>query len=504
MSGHEKRYFKLYATRHVEENNNNQLRLFEAIDEQEEYDEPALIEAFNGEKFTRRFSVAKSRLYDLVMKSLHAYHATSSVDAELKMMLHMAEILFKKTLYRQCDRILQKAKKLALTHNKHTTLLEIRLWEKRIVEKDNYTGQDDATILHILEEDLNTIEIIKNYYTFWNLKSRFFLPLYKGGKVRNLEEKEKFNKILKHPLLQSDNEAISVEAKYLYHHIYSAHYFSVGDYEMSYKHMITNLDLIEENYILFKEEPNTYFSILANVIYIGNQLGKDEEVKSFFRKLKEFTDTLPSRDNADLEMRIFNSMKSLELTIYVQKGEYDMAMQLLPEIEEGLKRFDAKLSPLRKADFIFNIAILYFGMEMYSDALKHINRILNESSIDENEDLYSFSKFMSLILHYELGHFELLAYQTESTYRYLKKRNRAYKTEQTLVRFFKRLSSTPLGENDTLFEELNVQLKKLSEEPLERPSLEYFDFFSWIESKLEGKRYADLVKRKNSDKDAAA
>ena len=496
LTPHEKRYFKIYATRHVMEKNNVHIVVFDAVDQQEKYDEPAILKQFKGEKFIKRFAVTKSRLYELILKSLHAYHASSSVDAELKKMLHMAEILYKKTLYRQCDKLLKKAKKLALVHDKHTTLLEIRLWEKRILEKDNYSGQDDQAIKDILEEDLHTIELIKNYYTFWNLKSRFFLPLYKGGKVRNLEEKEKFNKILKDPHLQDEDMALTVEAKYLYHHIYSAHNFSTGDYEKSYQHMILNLRLIEDNFILFKEEPNTYFSILSNVIYIGNLLKKHQEILDHFEKLNKFVERLDQKDNVDLQMRVFSILKSLELTIHGQKGEYNRALEILPEVEGGLKKFDTKLSPLRKADFLFNIATVYFGLEQYSDSLKNVNKILNETRIDENEDLFSFSKFMSLVLHYELGHLELVVYQSESTYRYLKKRNRVFKTEQALIRFFKRLHQYDPNAVEP-FRELKEELCKLIEEPLEKAPFEYFDFISWCDSKILNRPFGDLIREKH-------
>lgn len=108
LTPHEKRYFKIYATRHVIEKNNVHIQVFDAVDEQKTYDEQTILDRFKGEKFVKRFAVTKSRLYELILKSLHAYHASSSVDAELKKMLHMAEILYKKTLYRQCDKLLKR------------------------------------------------------------------------------------------------------------------------------------------------------------------------------------------------------------------------------------------------------------------------------------------------------------------------------------------------------------------------------------------------------------
>ena len=62
MSKAEKRYFKLYSSRHTLGEKNNYSILFDAIDKQEEYDEGKLMKKFKGEAFTNRFSISKRRL----------------------------------------------------------------------------------------------------------------------------------------------------------------------------------------------------------------------------------------------------------------------------------------------------------------------------------------------------------------------------------------------------------------------------------------------------------
>ena len=66
---------------------NNYLVLFDAIDRQSEYDEVKLLNKFRNEPFVKRFSIAKSRMYNAILKSLDAYHANSSVEAQLKRQL---------------------------------------------------------------------------------------------------------------------------------------------------------------------------------------------------------------------------------------------------------------------------------------------------------------------------------------------------------------------------------------------------------------------------------
>ncbi|MDQ3193745.1 MAG: hypothetical protein M3P82_01970, partial [Bacteroidota bacterium] len=47
------------------------------------------------------------------------------------------------------------------------------------------------------------------------------------------------------------------------------------------------------------------------------------------------------------------------------------------------------------------------------------------------------------------------------------------------------------------FEELRDNLIDITEDPYERIALDYFDFVSWLESKIEKKTFADVIKAKS-------
>ena len=121
----EKRYFKVFASRHVIGDENNYEKLFDAIAAQEVYDEAELLTKFKNEAFVNRFSISKNRLYNSILKSLDTYHANSSADAQIKRQIHAAEILYKKGLYNQSKRLFRSAKKQAEKHEKITSLIEI-------------------------------------------------------------------------------------------------------------------------------------------------------------------------------------------------------------------------------------------------------------------------------------------------------------------------------------------------------------------------------------------
>jgi hypothetical protein len=499
LSKPEKRYFKIYASRHTLGEENNYIRLFDAIDKQAEYDEGAILKKFSKDIFINKYAIAKSRLYDQVLRSLDAFHANSSIDAQLKRDLHCAEILYKKTLYEQCARLLSSAKKLALKFEKHSTLLEIHDWEKKLIEKDNYAGHSDEDIIQLLKEDQRIAERIRNFNEYWNIKSRFFMFLNKKGKVRNQEELSNFKKIIDNTLLKVEPEALSTETKYLLYHIYSAYYFGIGDYQHSYENLQKNVELIESHTDIFREEPNIYFSILTNIIYVASQLKHYEEVFNYLKKLREVPQTFDIHRNEDLEIKLFSSANSIEITLYNNMGDYEKALALLPSIEEGLKRFSGKLNKLREAYFFFNIAVAFFGTAKYSLALKWNNKLLNNEHIEESQDIHCFSMIFNLIIHLELKNDELIPYTYKSLHRYLSTRNRVYNFETTFMNFVAKLMKTKNHEEQLQhYTNLYQELLPLSKDNFERSAFEYFDFLNWAKSKMEGISFRELAGMKAS------
>ncbi len=490
----EKRYFKLYSSRHTIGDKNNYQILFDAIDKQSEYNEDAIKAKFEKEAFIKKFSIAKSRLYDAILRSLDAYHANSSIDAQLKRLLHCSEILYKKTLYSQSFKTLRSAKKLAYKYEKHTTLLEIFMWEKMLIEKDNYTEIDEENLKQIINDDRIALQKISHFNEYWNIKSRLFYILNKKGKARTQEELEEFKEIIDNTLLKSEDKAQYYETKYLYYHIYSAYYFGIGDYSKSYKNLIKNVELIEDNIEMFKEEPNVYFSVLTNVIYVGSQLKKYDEVFLYLNKLRNLPEKMVIHNNEDLDIKLFSSAYSIELTIHYLTGNFEKGIELVPIIEEGFRLYKNKINNVRKAYIFFNIAILYFGAQDYSNALKWINKLLNDVDIDKTEDIHCFAQILNLLIHIELNNKRLIPYALRSTYRYLTTRNRVYKFENIVISFINKILKIKDEEKlENAYTNLLSELKSLKKDNFEKTAFEYFDFISWAESKVKRKSFKEII-----------
>jgi len=480
LSKPEKRYFKVFSSRHVIGDQNNYQRLFDAIDKQSEYDEAAILKKFAGEAFVSRFSIAKSRLYQSILKSLDAYHANSSIEAQLKRQIHCAEILYNKSLYQQSGKILHSAKKVAEKHEKITTLIEIRRWEKRLLEQQNYEGVEKKELKLILKEDQELIQRASLYDELWNAKSRVFKNLYSKGKVRSKKEQGKFKKIIDDLAMESKSVPQIAENQYLLNHTYSAYHYGVGDHEACYTHLLQNLDLIKSKPHLFSEEPNVFFSVLTNVINVATKLGRTDDAFKYLAELRSLPKNDEINSKEDLELRVFSISNSTELSLYAQSARYEEGLSLIPTIEEGLLMYEDKLSSVRKASFYFNIAVLLFGAGKPNEALKWINQLLNNIEIDKTQDIHCMAQLFNLVLHLELGNKSLLPYTLRSTQRYLQTREKVYQFENVFLKFVNELLKVRKDKSDDeLYRLLQSELGELNKDPFEQTVNEYFHFEVW-------------------------
>jgi hypothetical protein len=107
-------------------------------------------------------------------------------------------------------------------------------------------------------------------------------------------------------------------------------------------------------------------------------------------------------------------------------------------------------------------------------------------------DLRTESRVLFLIIHYELGNYDLLEYAVKSTYRYLRKMKSLKGIESLILLFIKKLSSVSerRGVIDLLME-LKESLLTFKEELMDYG----FNYLAWIDSKNSGVKYSDAVKK---------
>jgi len=482
----EKRHFKLFAS-HNGDNSDNKvyLKLFDAI--------AAIL---NKEKAIKPSYISRLKLYlyNLILRSLRNYNTNRSTATKLKEMLLDVESLYEKGLFSQCQKILKKAKQLAAQYEKHLQIFEIIHWERIIMRDKNFIGISKKG----LEEDFKKEEVIltqfKNKIDYAQLMDSFLLFNVKFSSViRSNKELKLYNKIFSHPLLSEDHKALSYDAKRNYYWMHARYNMIKGEVMSAYKYSKKMLELVEDHPEIVKEEPGSIITPLNTLIISQHLLKKYKEALITINKLRAISIT-----SVSLQTKIFEQSYTNEFHLYIVTGAFEKGSAIIDEVKSGLKLYEENLNMEGKMIFYFNIAYIHFGVGDYNNAIEWANKILNETNIKIREDLHAVTRIFNLIIHFELGNESMLDSLVRSTYRFLYQRERLYKFETIVLDFIRKKLPKVITQKELLlvFKELKQELEEIIKDPFERKALEYFDFISWLESKIENKSFAEIVKEK--------
>lgn len=484
MTKAEKRYFTIYSSHHVIGAKNSYLSLFDAIESQKKYNEEELLDLVKHYPFARRLSLTKNRLYTAILKSLDAFYAGASPEMQAKRLIERAAILYRKSLYDQSRKILHQSRKIAEKNELPLILEEISRWEKRLIEKNGYSGITTTQLRHMKERDERNVGIIHQHNELWNIKSNLLLALYQNGKVRSENDVVGFRHLIEDAAAKTAAQFNDTENTYLTNHLWSVYHFSIGEYEACYPYLKKLISLSAMKPEFFKQDPSMLPAIISNAVFVGISLGRKKEAYSWFERLKKITTQNHESATADMQIRMFSLRTSTELTLYIKSGDYNRGLAALPRIEEGLEKFDSKLSDIRKTHLLFNMTIILFNCGRYHEALGTLNRILNMPNADKRTDIFCMSQVLNLIIHFELGNIDLLGYALRSARRYLVSRKKVYHFEKIILTFINEMIKKRRTKTDAeMFNELAASLRPLQDNKFESAVFEYFDFLGWATSK---------------------
>ena len=497
MSKSEKRFFKLMSS--LQTGEKNYIRLFDTIELQETYNEAEIRKAFKKETFIKHLPSEKNHLHKLIMKSLRAYYANISLSAQIKEQINDIDILFNKALYQQCRKALEKVKKQAYHFEKFFFILEIINLEKKLIDMEVHFGLMNIDLNDLLEKENNVISQSENFGKYQVVFSKLNYLVRQNMIPRSAQEKLFIENILNESLMKDESQALSISAKIVYHHIKGLYYANNAKTTDKTLYHFTNLvKLMDENPHLIKEMPKRYLSAINNSIFCNLSKNNYEICFNIIDKMRSLL-TLQEFSSIDLQLKIFTSSYNAELLVYNDLGEFHKAVKLIQPIAAGLKKYDGKINKEEVVIFYYNISAVCFGNADYHKALAWNNKILNESVNELRQDLYSFSRLMNLIIHYELGNIQLIEYAIRSTFRFYANKKKTYKFEAVVLNFVKQIIKVKKGTSpEPVFKAFKSELEEVMQDEFEKVALQYFDFISWAESKIEKITFAEVIGRKRN------
>lgn len=495
LSQSEKRHFKIYASRHVIGGENNYVKLFDAIDAQNEYDEEELLKS---EKYIRQLPLLKTRLYKIILKSLEGFEG--DVEFELRSLLNQANFLYRKGLFRQYFKLLDKAYNKAKKHDMYSHVAEIVLL--KLTGKDRYRINDIRELQDLLDEGEWATTNLMNQAFYLKLFKQYHFYMNKAGMQHPDKHKlSEINRLMRSPFLRDETKALNVQSKRYFHIIHENYNMTINNWPRSFVHGKKRLELLELNPSLIAVHPNLFLASMRSVLVQSAVLKKYREAENYLEQLRAAPEKYRFKPDKRGRALIFLAVHEFEIDKILFLGEFSKGCAMIPAMEKELIEHEETIPEGHRAHFYLWFVTLYFGNGQFRKSLKYLNHLLSgfktiQQTMDS--DKYSTALFTTIIIHYELKDFEALPYIIRATYRHLRKKEMLFKFEKIILGFIRKTLpalNTPKELTDA-FKTLKTAIEKVLNDPEEPSPLIYIDYVSWIESKIENKPYAEVVKEK--------
>jgi hypothetical protein len=367
------------------------------------------------------------------------------------------------------------------------------VWEERLLVESVELDELELLLQSSLEEETRQLDIRKNAAEYRHLYNRIQLVNKRIKEARTEDELSRFSAIREHPLLRTIDKALSFDAKNYFYGIHLIYFHAKGDNHKCLELARKQVELIESYPDTVQEHAKLYLSALNNILLCQIHLHNYSEFDLVITKLR----AIPLK-SITLECNRFVTAGTFEMVRYLDTGDFQKSVGLRKDLVSGLLAYADKINPIEKITLLYNLFYSYFGTGDYSKALEIINQLLNRYQKELRYDVQGAVRILNIILHFELGNNLLLQYNAVSTYRFLAKSKRLYKLETVVLNFIRkkmRHLQSPKAQLKA-FVDLRTELLELENHPFEKKALEYFDYISWLDSKIENRSFEEVVKAK--------
>ncbi len=489
----EKRNFKLYAGRNTGGTELKMVHVFDAIDKMHYYDEELLMKKNNiGSK--AQLANVKAHLYKQVLNSLRLIKTNENIDMQLHEQLDHARILYNKGLYLHSLKILDKVKETAAIHHQDSVLGQAISLEKKIEtlhitrSLQNRAEQLSAESLAVNTKRLNITKLS-------NLALLLYSWYIKNGHARNADDVRTLDKFFKDHMQDiAVNDINFYEQLYLYQS-FTWYAFIKQNFLDYYKYTSKWVQLFDEEPSMIPLETAHYIKglhNLLNALFDIKYYSKNEEV---LKKFETFAQSDIAKQNENIEAQTFIYYKSGKLNRYISTGSFYKGIILIPKILDGLKKFGHLIDEHRILVLNYKIATIYFGQGDYDTCIDYLRKIINDNP-GLRTDIQCYARLLHLIAHYELGNYDIIESLTKSVYRFMAKMQNLTRVEEEMLAFIRRSFNLNPRKVHHAFTSFYETIKQFENSPLEARAYAYLDVHSWVESKLEGKPMAAIIKEK--------
>ncbi|MEO5642718.1 MAG: hypothetical protein ABIQ40_18435 [Bacteroidia bacterium] len=475
LTQNEKRYFRVFSN--TRGNDKNYVRVFDALDKMTTYDSKILNKKLAAYKIN--ISYEKNYLYKQLLKMLRAFYTESSAVMELQDTLKTIEILYRKRLTAQCQKLVDNGIGIAKKYELWNFHLELIEWQYRIYGRTGNYRKLSVYEAEGFSDKQRLTELIFAYAVIQKEIYSIVIISQGQGEYTTKETRAEIKNKMKSQLLLLKKYQNSFRiTDLLYSTLYLSAYFS-GDMKGGYSYALKNYRLYEQHEHFKTESAFKFFVTISNLTNRCISLKKFDEGLIYISEIKSFVKKLSSFASQDIQQEQVSAIFGYESRILLGTNCYAEALK-------AAKEFEQIRSPknLRKNILLTDnvkLARVYFVNRLFRESLHLLSPVLNVNNEGVKLDFFIYSHLLRLCIHFELGNYDLLIHLAQTAQRFFQKQNIEDDFAFAFIELMKQVSRSDTVKKRKQIFTLNASpLKKLAKEPFEQ----YFELSEWVENKV--------------------
>lgn len=492
MSKSEKRGFKLFCN--TQKGDKGYMALFDIIDSLATEDSGKIWKRFERENPGKNIEVAAGYLYKLLLDYLVQKRVEKSIQAKIFRQIEMSKVLFERKLPHEAIEELVVASQMARTYEDDIMQMLAARVEMLQASELGFAGLSEK---ELVARQVKALAVMK--YSRAISQHNFLLDvlnyrlLYKRHSTPE-EEKEMLNDLVLNELhIVSGSTYTGFQAEKLHLLFQSAYYIEVGNYVSAVRNYKRLLELFKENYHLIQNPPVYYLNALVGVLESLFTVGAYVEMEHFIGVLHRLS-------HEDYPTNFLLKVNWLEyhyrMMIFLQTGDWEKMGETKEEFSAILACRVVYLPLDVQLKYRLLDALAFFVTGKLKEAQKSLKPVFSTGKIFRHLPLFRLVRLVNLLILVESGGSDFIDVEVAALKR-ASSGEKLSKTERLVLKF---IQDYPLPcyqkMRNRMWNAYKPKVASIRQDKLERKVLKYFDFLSFIESRITGRSLRNVLERK--------
>lgn len=474
MTKAEKRFLQLNIKMYS--SNKEYLILYNLL-QQAKTDAKLVKTSFKKQRPKSSFDISCHHLYRLIVRNLIAFETEKDIENILLRNIQECRLLFRRNLFADCFKLIEKSKALSLKHEKFSIFCMFSRMELQMFNQLEFREISEEELVKMqskLESVSRQQRAIDNHYSLYNLIRHRQLN---QGPTRTEAEKEKLNDLAFNELQANVGQVKnSFEANKIHLLFQSSYFMMTANPKSSLKVYYELNDLFESNKHLWASPPVYYLNHIQGILQNLRVFGQFDEMPYFIERMREIAKSDSKAGN--LVNHLCFIFESYMLS---DQKKYSEALHHQEKSKEKIAELQSNLPLSLYAELVLQLAFVRYKNKQFREAMSELRPILNREKSIHQLAIYPSIRLFWVMIHFDLRDFEYLLYEIRSFERELGKLPGSKQSERIMLTLIKKLINTYEPEKQNRIIENTISLLgELMNNPNENLRIKSLDLIGWL------------------------